>query len=215
MMPINLLPQRERLWQRQRRWWHQRWAWTLGVSLAVWAAAAGALAWQQHQWKNLNAQVQADMDAQAPQRQAHQRWTLEHRQWQDALQGKHQATLAQGQPWHSWQALAQAITPPLRLERLVWNAQGVVVAGHALQAADAAQVLSDWQLRMGSTGVQVVSMQTLPVQDPQGMPDHWWAFEWRWVPATAVPGVAGATPAPSPSQVPMAANPANAPRAHP
>ena len=79
MMPINLLPQRERLWQRQRRWWHQRWAWTLGMSLAVWAAAAGALAWQQHQWKNLNAQVQADMDAQAPQRQAHQRWTQEPR----------------------------------------------------------------------------------------------------------------------------------------
>ena len=44
MNPINLLPQRERLWQRQRRWWRQRWSWTLGVSLSVWAGLAGVLA---------------------------------------------------------------------------------------------------------------------------------------------------------------------------
>ena len=79
MSPINLLPQRERLWQRQRRWWRQRWSWTLGISLAVWASLAGVLVWRYQHWVDANAQVQAQIDAQAPLRAQHQRllrWPL-------------------------------------------------------------------------------------------------------------------------------------------
>ncbi|NBX53636.1 MAG: hypothetical protein EBT70_00960 [Betaproteobacteria bacterium] len=184
MMPVNLLPERERLWQRQRRWWRQRWTWTVGISLLVWASAAGVLAWQLGQWTEMNAQVQAQIDAQGPDRLAHQRWTQERQALQSAQLGQSQAPTTTHQPWHPWQALAAALTPPLHLERLVWNAQGLTVAGHALQAADAALVLKQWQQRSGLTGVQVMSMESEPVPDPQGMPDSWWAFEWRW---TAIP----------------------------
>ena len=56
MNPINLLPQRERLWQRQKRWWRQRWSWTLGISMAVWASLAAVLAWHHQHWVDANAQ---------------------------------------------------------------------------------------------------------------------------------------------------------------
>jgi Tfp pilus assembly protein PilN len=187
MMPINLLPGRERLWQRQRRWWRQRWTWTVGISALVWATAALVLAWQHGQWTEANAQLQALIEAQAPDRLAHQRWTQERLALQNTQQGQGQAPPATLEPWHPWQALAAAVKPPLHLERLVWNAQGITVAGHALQAADAAQVLKDWQQRWGQSGVQVVAMQSVPVSDPQGMPDSWWAFEWRWAASPANP----------------------------
>lgn len=186
MMPINLLPGRERFWQRQRRWWRQRWTWTVGLSGLVWASAALALAWQHGQWTEANAQLQTHIEAQAPDRLAHQRWTQESEALQNALQGH--APLATHQPWQSWQALAAAFTPPLHLERLVWHAQGLTVAGHAVQAADAAQVLKNWQQRMGNAALQVVALQPVPVADPQGMPDSWWAFEWRWVASPVNPG---------------------------
>ena len=73
MSPINLLPMRERLWQRQRRWWRQRWTWTLGISLMVWAGLAGLLAWHHQKWVEVNAQMQAQIEAQAPLRAQHQR----------------------------------------------------------------------------------------------------------------------------------------------
>ena len=181
MNPINLLPQRERLWQRQRRWWRQRWSWTLGISLVVWASWAGLLAWHHQHWVDANAQVQALIDSQAPLRAQHQRLLQAQRQWQDALQGSERKPAAMQEPWRSWQALAQMAAPQVHWERLVWDGQTITASGQVLQAAVATQLQAQWQQRLDpGVVVQALYLKAEPTFDPQGVADQWWHWEWRW-----------------------------------
>jgi len=181
MSPINLLPQRERLWQRQRRWWRQRWSWTLGISLAVWASLAGVMAWHHQHWVDANAQVQAQIDAQAPLRAQHQRLLQAQRQWQDALQGSERNPAAMQEPWRSWQALTQMAAPQVHWERWVWDGQTSTASGQVLQASVATQLQAQWQQNLGpGVVVQALTLKAEPTRDPQGVADHWWHGEWRW-----------------------------------
>jgi len=181
MNPINLLPHRERLWQRQRRWWRQRWSWTLGISLAVWASLAGVLAWHRQHWVDAIAQVQADIDSQAPQRAQHQRLLQAQRQWQDALQGTERNAAAMPEPWRSWQALTQMAAPLVHWERWVWDGQTITASGQVLQAAVATQMQAQWQQHVGpGVVVQAMALKAQPTLDPQGVADQWWHGEWRW-----------------------------------
>jgi hypothetical protein len=181
MNPINLLPQRERLWQRQRRWWRQRWSWTLGISLAVWASLAGVLAWHRQHWVDAIAQVQAHIDSQAPQRAQLQRLLQAQRQWQDALQGTERNPAAMQEPWRSWQTLTQMAAPQVHWERWVWDRQTITASGQVLQAAVATQLQAQWQQHVGpGVVVQAMALKAQPTLDPQGVADHWWHGEWRW-----------------------------------
>ena len=181
MSPINLLPQRERLWQRQRRWWRQRWSWTLGISLAVWASLAGVLVWRYQHWVDANAQVQAQIDAQAPLRAQHQRLLQAQRQWQDALQGSERNPAAMQEPWRSWQALTQMAAPQVHWERWAWDGQTITASGQVLQASVATQLQAQWQQNLGpGVVVQALALKAEPTRDPQGVADHWWHGEWRW-----------------------------------
>ena len=197
MNPINLLPQRERLWQRQKRWWRERWTWTLGISLVVWACLAGVLAWHHQHWVDANALVQAQIDAQAPMRAQHQRLLQAQRQWQDALQGTERKPAGMQEPWRSWQALTQMAAPQVHWERWVWDGQTITASGKVLQAAVATQLLAQWQQHLGpGVVVQALALQAEPTLDPQGVADHWWHWEWRWrTPAQGEPQKAQA-PAP-------------------
>ena len=206
MSPINLLPQRERLWQRQRRWWRQRWSWTLGISLAVWASLAGVLVWRYQHWVDANAQVQAQIDAQAQLRGQHQRLLHAQRQWQDALQGSERNPAAMQEPWRSWQALTQMAAPQVHWERWVWDGQTITASGQVLQAAVATQLHAQWQQHLGSGAVvQALALKAEPTLDPQGVADHWWHGEWRWRTLAAGEDTKGQTPtrgsaAPRPGQ---------------
>ena len=181
MSPINLLPQRERLWQRQRRWWRQRWSWTLGISLAVWASLAGVLAWYHQHWVDANAQVQAQIDSQAPLRAQHRRLLQAQHQWQDALQGSERNPAATQEPWRSWQALTHMAAPQVHWERWAWDGQTITASGQVLQAAVATQLQAQWQQHLGSGAVvQTLALKAEPTLDPQGVADHWWHGEWRW-----------------------------------
>jgi hypothetical protein len=201
MNPINLLPLRERLWQRQKRWWRQRWAWTLGVSLAVWAGLAALLAWHHQHWVDANALLQAQIEAQAPQRAQHQRLLQGQRQWQEALQGSADERAALFEPWHSWQALAKMAAPQVRWERMVWDGQTFSASGQALQASVATQLQAQWQQRLGSGPVvQALALKAEPILDPEGAADNWWQWEWRWSAKAAAdnhqaaPSASGAAP---------------------
>lgn len=203
MNPINLLPQRERLWQRQRRWWRQRWSWTLGISLVVWASWAGLLAWHHQHWVDANAHVQAQIDAQAPLRAQQQRLLQAQRQWQDALQGMEHKNAAMQEPWRSWQALAPMAAPQVHWERLFWDGQTFSASGQVLQAAVATQLQAQWQQHLGpGVVVQALALKAEPTLDPQGVADQWWHGEWRWrYPAAgeekkAPTAAAGAAPQP-------------------
>ena len=206
MSPINLLPQRERLWQRQRRWWRQRWSWTLGISLAVWASLAGVMARHHQHWVDANAQVQAQIDAQAPLRAQHQRLLQAQQQWQDALQGTERNPVAMQEPWRSWQALAQMAAPQVHWERWVWDGQNITASGQVLQAAVATQLQAQWQQHLGpGMVVQALSLKAELTRDPQGVADHWWHGEWRWRSPAAgedkkaqAPAPGGAAPLPGP-----------------
>ena len=181
MSPINLLPQRERLWQRQRRWWRQRWSWTLGISLAVWASLAGVLAWHHQHWVDANAQVQAQIDSQAPLRAQHQRLLRAQRQWQDALQGSERNPAAMQEPWRSWQALTHMAAPQVHWERWVWDGQTITASGQVLQASVATQLQAQWQQNLGpGVVVQALTLKAEHTRDPQGVADYWWHGEWRW-----------------------------------
>lgn len=195
MNPINLLPMRERLWQRQRRWWRQRWTWTLGISLAVWAGLAGLLAWHHQRWVDANAQLQAQIEAQAPVRAQHQRLLQALRQWQAALQHSANQEAAKPEPWHTWQALAQMAAPQVRWERWVWDGQSITASGQVLQASVATQLQTQWQQRWGPDQlVETLSLKAEQTLDPEGVADTWWHGEWRWrAPA------AGGTPALKPT----------------
>ena len=185
MSPINLLPMRERLWQRQRRWWRQRWTWTLGISLVVWAGLAGLLAWHHQKWVEANAQIQAQIEAQAPLRAQHQRLLQAQRQWQDELQGTAAKQAAKPEPWNSWQTLATMAAPLVRWERMVWDGQNITVSGRVLQASVATQLQAQWQQHLGSgVAVQLLALKAEPTLDPQGVADQWWYGEWRWPSAT-------------------------------
>jgi hypothetical protein len=193
MNPINLLPQRERLWQRQRRWWRQRWSWTLGVSLTVWAGLAALLAWHHQYWVEANAQLQTHIEAQAPQRAKHERLLQAQRQWQDALQGAGRKQAALPEPWHSWQALTQMAAPHVHWERMVWDGQSISASGHVLQASVATQLQAQWQQRLGSGAVvEVLALKAEPTLDPQGVADNWWHWAWRWPTRAAVDNNHGA-----------------------
>jgi len=181
MSPINLLPQRERLWQRQRRWWRQRWSWTLGISLAVWASLAAVLAWHHQHWADANAHLLDQINLQAPLRAQHQRLLQAQRQWQDALQGSERNPSAMQEPWRSWQALTQMAAPQVHWERWVWDGQTITASGQVLQAAVATQLQAQWQQHLGSGAVvQALALKAEPTLDPQGVADHWWHGEWRW-----------------------------------
>ena len=181
MSPINLLPMRERLWQRQRRWWRQRWTWTLGISLALWAGLAGTLAWHHQKWVEAHAQLQAQIQAQAPLRAPHQRLLQAQRQWQDELQGTATRQAAKPEPWNSLKALAQMAAPQVRWERMVWDGQNFTVSGRVLQASVATQLQAQWQQRLGSgVPVHLLALKAEPTLDPQGVADEWWYGEWRW-----------------------------------
>jgi len=196
MSPINLLPQRERLWQRQRRWWRQRWSWTLGISLAVWASLAGVLVWRYQHWVDANAQVQAQIDAQAQLRGQHQRLLQAQRQWQDALQGSERNPAAMQEPWRSWQALTQMAAPQVHWERWVWDGQTSTASGQVLQASVATQLQAQWQQNLGpGVVVQALALKAEPTRDPQGVADHWWHGEWRWRTPAAGEDTKGLAPA--------------------
>ena len=196
MSPINLLPQRERLWQRQRRWWRQRWSWTLGISLAVWASLAGVLVWRYQHWLDANAQVQAQIDAQAPLRGQHQRLLQAQRQWQDALQGSERNPAAMQEPWRSWQALTQMAAPQVHWERWVWDGQTITASGQVLQASVATQLQAQWQQNLGpGVVVQALTLKAEHTRDPQGVADHWWHGEWRWRTPAAGEDTKGQAPA--------------------
>ena len=185
MSQINLLPMRERLWQRQRRWWRQRWTWTLGISLMVWAGLAGLLAWHHQKWVEANAQMQAQIEAQAPLRAQHQRLLQAQRQWQDELQGTATRQAAKPEPWNSWQSLAQMAAPQVRWERMVWDGQSITISGRVLQASVATQLQAQWQQRLGpGVPVQPLALKAEPTLDPQGVADQWWYGEWRWLSTT-------------------------------
>jgi hypothetical protein len=206
MSPINLLPQRERLWQRQRRWWRQRWSWTLGISLAVWASLAGVLTWHHQHWVHANAQVQAQIDSQAPLRAQHQRLLQAQRQWQDTLQGFEGHPAVMPEPWRSWQALTQMAAPQVHWERWVWDGQASTASGQVLQAAVATQLQAQWQQNLGPVvALQALALKAQPTQDPQGVADLWWHGEWRWrTPAAGedkkaqAPAPGGTAPLPGP-----------------
>ena len=196
MSPINLLPQRERLWQRQRRWWRQRWSWTLGISLVVWASWAGLLAWHHQHWVDANAQVQAQIDSQAPLRAQHQRLLRAQRQWQDALQGSERNPAAMQEPWRSWQALTHMAAPQVHWERWVWDGQSITASGQVLQAAVATQLQAQWQQHLGpGMVVQALTLKAELTRDPQGVADHWWHGEWRWRTPAAGEDTKGLAPA--------------------
>ena len=196
MSPINLLPQRERLWQRQRRWWRQRWSWTLGISLAVWASLAGVLAWHHQHWVDANAQVQAQIDSQAPLRAQHQRLLRAQRQWQDALQGSERNPAAMQEPWRSWQALTHMAAPQVHWERWVWDGQTITASGQVLQASVATQLQAQWQQNLGpGVVVQALALKAELTRDPQGVADHWWHGEWRWRTPVAGEDTKGQAPA--------------------
>lgn len=210
MNPINLLPMRERLWQRQRRWWRQRWTWTLGISLAVWAGLAVLLAWQHQHWESANAQLQAQIEAQAPVRAQHQRLLQAQRQWHDALQHTANQLAAKPEPWHSWQVLAQMAAPQVRWERWVWDGQNITASGQVLQASVATQLQAQWQQRWGpEQPVQALTLKAEPTLDPEGVADIWWHGEWRWrVPVAGdtpalKPTAPGAAPVPPPGRSPV------------
>jgi hypothetical protein len=181
MNPINLLPQRERLWQRQKRWWRQRWSWTLGISMAVWASLAAVLAWHHQHWVDANAHVQDQINLQAPLRAQHQRLLQAQRQWQDALQSGERNPVDQQEPWRSWQALTQMAGPQVHWERWVWDGQTITASGQVLQASEATQLHAQWQQHLGpGLVVQSLALKPLPTLDPQGVADQWWHWEWRW-----------------------------------
>lgn len=181
MNPINLLPQRERLWQRQRRWWRERWTWTLGISLAVWAGLAALLAWHHQKWEDAHASLKAQVEAQAPLLAQRERLLQTQRQWQDSLQSTARNAAGLSEPWHSWQALARMAGPQVLWERMLWDGQSMSASGHVLQASEATQLQAQWQQRWGAEAVvQPMALTTEPTMDPQGMADQWWRWEWRW-----------------------------------
>ena len=128
-----------------------------------------------------NAQVQAQIDAQAPLRAQHQRLLQAQQQWQDALQGTERNPAAMQEPWRSWQALAQMAAPQVHWERLVWDGQTITASGQVLQAAVATQLQAQWQQHLGpGMVVQALALKAELTRDPQGVADHWWHGEWRW-----------------------------------